>query len=205
MKTRVNLYLDEFRPTTYLINIGFTALLWGLAIGAIVFASVYVNQQKAQAEQRLQRVEQSMADKQKVIEMLSRARDKKGENLQLLAEIERVEQELSIKNEIITELTNRERRQASGYAQLMLDLARLHDRGLWLTSIHLDDNYVRIEGGATDSATVPKWVSKLNEANYFEGAQFAAASMYRDNQQMLRFVLSSRLEYAMDTGETIEQ
>lgn len=192
MKTRVNFYFDEFQPKTFLINPSFTALLWSIAIIVIVVGAIQANSILDNAKVQVDQVNQSISDKRKVITMLTNARNNLEQDPALLADIERYQNEYQIKRSIVTELDSRQGQKSTGYAQLMLDLARIHQQGIWLTQIHLNEDDVRLQGGASDSAAVPKWVNKLNQANYFEGAQFAEARMYRDEEEQLFFTLSSQ-------------
>ena len=198
MKTRVNFYFDEFKPKTYLINLHFTALLWGLA-AAVVLAGAFVSHShESVAENRLEMVEQSIADKRKAISMLTDARNSLQQDPSLVASIERLQQEQVVKNDIVKELGNREVSKSSGYSDLMLDLARVHQPGVWLTLIRLDESNVRIEGGASNSAALPQWLNKLTSSAYFNGTEFAEARMFRDQEEQLHFVLSSAYETKTD-------
>ena len=203
MKTRVNFYFDEFRPKTYLINLHFTALLWGLALLAVLVGAVINTSREQSVEKRLERVEQAIEDKRKAVTMMTSARDALQQDPSLLAAIEQLQTEQVAKNDIVKELGNREQNKSSGYSELMLDLARVHQPGIWLTLIRLDEANVRIEGGASNSAAVPQWLNKLTASSYFSGTEFAEARMFRDQEEQLQFVLSSTYQSAPDlSGET---
>ena len=198
MKTRVNFYFDEFRPKTYLINLHFTALLWGLAVASVFVGAFISHNREAAIENRLEMVERAIDDKRKAISMLTDARDGLQQDPSLVAAIERLQQEQVAKGDIVEELGNREASKSSGYSDLMLDLARVHQPGIWLTLIRLDEANVRIEGGASNSAALPQWLNKLTASSYFNGTEFAEARMFRDQEEQLHFVLSSEYEANSD-------
>lgn len=50
---------------------------------------------------------------------------------------------------------------------------------------------VLIEGQATDSAIVPKWLSSLGQTDYFRGQEFSNTRLYRDSEQQINFVIST--------------
>ena len=206
MKTRVNFYFEEFRPKTYLINIGFTALLWSIAALIVIAAAISANGKNEAVKRELMIAENAIDDKRKVLTMLAGARDDQNQDPALLADIERFQQEFNLKKRIVNELSGRETQKSSGYSELMLDLARVHQQGIWLTQIRLDGANIRIEGGASNSSAVPQWVNKLSDASFFSGAEFAQARMFRDEEQQLHFVLNSRIEGPTENnGERVEQ
>ena len=73
----------------------------------------------------------------------------------------------------------------------MLDLASHSQDQLWLTRINLNGTSVVIEGAATDSFIVPKWLGLLGKTDYFKGQEFSDTRLYRDPEQQLNFVIST--------------
>ena len=63
---------------------------------------------------------------------------------------------------------------------------------------------VLIEGAATDSAIVPKWLSSLGQTDYFRGQEFADTRLYRDSEQQLNFVISTGKEASIEEGSNNE-
>jgi hypothetical protein len=51
-----------------------------------------------------------------------------------------------------------------------------------------------MEGAATDSAIVPKWLISLGQTDYFRGQEFSDTRLYRDSDQQLKFVISTGKE-----------
>jgi hypothetical protein len=57
---------------------------------------------------------------------------------------------------------------------------------------------VLMEGAATDSAIVPKWLISLGQTDYFRGQEFSDTRLYRDPDQQLKFVISTGKEPTLE-------
>lgn len=200
MKSRINLYQEQFKPTVILISLNFSIVLWLLVLIGTLSAGFAVIHLQKSAEQRALLAAQAVSDKTAVLNLLLKGRDGKSQNPALLSELEQTQKQLGIKKVILEELANREEQKSRGFSALMVDLASNHQSDLWLTEINLDDSLISIKGGASDSTALPVWVSKLSAANYFVGKEFAAARLFRDENEQLQFILSSDINDAQQGG-----
>ena len=57
-----------------------------------------------------------------------------------------------------------------------------------------------IEGQATDSAIVPKWLSSLGQTDYFRGQEFSDTRLYRDSGKQINFVISTGKELQIENS-----
>lgn len=196
MKNRVNLYEQKFRPTLELLSLNFTIAVWVTSLVLVLFIGFNIYQTQKSVEREALAAAKELADKTAVMDVLVDGKNNKTQDAALISELEQTQKQLAIKKSIISELANREEQRSRGFSALMFDLANNHQPELWLTEINLDGKQIKIKGGAVDSTALPLWVNQLSSANYFIGTEFAAARLFRDENEQLQFVLSS------DAGET---
>ena len=193
MKYRVNLFPQELKPKLNLFTASFVILMWLLS-GVILFAVSETYRQEYLATQRAtQDIQQKYSQQQSMLNMLTQARDNRAQDPNLLADVQRLQNEVRDKSLLLDELRGREQLKNQGFSTLMEDLSNSHVDGVWLTRININESKIRMEGATIESAKVPFWVSRLKDSDYFAGRSFAGARMFRDDTDNLNFVISSEL------------
>ncbi|WP_312924162.1 PilN domain-containing protein [Stutzerimonas nitrititolerans] len=84
---------------------------------------------------------------------------------------------------------------SSGFSPLLQALADRHPpRGLWLTHIRLQagGSELALRGLSQDQELLPLYLQSLGQSSAFSGREFARFDLQRDEQDLLRFLLSSR-------------
>jgi len=84
---------------------------------------------------------------------------------------------------------------SSGFAMLLQGLADRHPpQGLWLTNIRLQagGNEMALQGLTQDQELLPLYLQSLGQSTAFSGRDFARFDLQRDDQDLLRFRLSSQ-------------
>ena len=114
--------------------------------------------------------------------------------------MQKILQNIDIEKRVLNKLSGHDKLKSNSFSTLMIDLASHNQSGLWLTHINLDGMSVLIEGAATDSAIVPKWLSSLGQTDYFRGQEFADTRLYRDSEQQLNFIISTGKEPTKKEG-----
>ncbi|WJG09700.1 PilN domain-containing protein [Aliiglaciecola sp. LCG003] len=194
MKTRIDFFRDDLRPKIVLINLNFVMLLAMLSFAFIMGMWFWSNSQIQQATQEIDYLLADVERKKFLVDSLIEAKDSRSQDHTIVASVEKHQQELDVKLTILDQLSHRETQKINGFSKLMLDLAANHPSNLWLTQILLDERKLFLEGTATDSTALPKWIGMLNQAEYFYGKEFAGARINRIDNDQLRFVLSSELD-----------
>lgn len=204
MKSRVNLYHLEFHPTLRLISLHIVIGSWlcaGLLCSLFYF---YLDSEQQGFNSNITHLLENKQQQEILLNELQSAADKMQVDPVLLKQVEKKQQLISLKKRVLNELAGQEQLKTSGYANLMVDLASHNQSGLWLTHINLNGISVVIEGAATDSALIPKWLSSLGQTDYFRGQEFADTRLYRDSNQQLNFVISTGKEPKIDKGSNNE-
>tara|TARA_R110001606_G_scaffold254366_2_gene402308 strand:- start:1044 stop:1655 length:612 start_codon:yes stop_codon:yes gene_type:complete len=192
MKSRINLYLPELQPKLEVLTLSFVLSIWFVSLtifGAIYFLS-YSHEQEVFGE--LTAVQNKKNELEGRLLVLSESLAARTEDPRLIATIESKQFDVRQKQRVIAELSGQERFKSNGFAGLMKGLAEHHQAGLWLTRIHLNEQQVVLEGGATDSSLIPKWVSSLSLTERFKGQEFSTTKLYRDDNKQLNFTLATK-------------
>lgn len=191
MKTQVDLYTSEFQPTLRLLSLPIVLVIWTLLL--IVFTSLYgylsVSEQNLQ--QQLEQLDKNNSNQQTLLNSLIAEISNVSADQKLLDQVNNKQLQVNLKKRVYAELTGKEQTKSAGFAQLMVDLAEYHHRDVWLKRIYLNEQNVSIEGGASQSVSIPVWVNKLSQSDFFKGQEFSTTRIYRDDEQQLNFVLAT--------------
>ncbi|GAC18577.1 hypothetical protein GARC_1605 [Paraglaciecola arctica BSs20135] len=174
---------------------------------AVLFCSLlyfYLAAEQQNIQSKIAKIEQNKQQQGVLLEELQNAVDSLEVDPELLKQAETIQQRISLKKRVLNEVVGQEQLKANGYSNLMIDLASHNQNGLWLTHINLNGISVIIEGAATDSSLIPKWLSSLGQTDYFSGQEFADTRLYRDSEQQLNFVISTGKELKIEKDSNNE-
>ncbi|WP_299072266.1 hypothetical protein [uncultured Paraglaciecola sp.] len=191
MKNRVNLYHPEFHPKLQLLTLPVVIGCWVLSLCVCGLIYVFLANQQQALKADLTKVQHNKQQQELLVNELQNALDNRKVDPKLLKQVQESQQLIDLKKRVLNELTAQEQLKSKGYSNLMLDLASYNQNGLWLQRITLDGARVVIEGAATDSTLVPKWLSFIGKTDYFNGQKFADTRLYRDAEQQLNFAIST--------------
>ncbi|WP_039989103.1 PilN domain-containing protein [Paraglaciecola arctica] len=204
MKNRVNLYHLEFHPQLRLLSLPIVIGSWMFAVLFCSLLYFYLAAEQQNIQSKIAKIEQNKQQQGVLLEELQNAVDSLEVDPELLKQAETIQQRISLKKRVLNEVVGQEQLKANGYSNLMIDLASHNQNGLWLTHINLNGISVIIEGAATDSSLIPKWLSSLGQTDYFSGQEFADTRLYRDSEQQLNFVISTGKELKIEKDSNNE-
>ncbi|MFT5840878.1 MAG: cell division protein FtsL [Flavobacteriales bacterium] len=191
MKNRVNLYHPEFHPKLRLLTLTIIIFSWLLTILFFSLLYFYLKYEQQGFKFEIVKAEQKIQQQKTIINEYKSAVDNLKVEPKLIKEVEKNQQLIRYKRNTLDKLVGQKDLKSIGFANLMIDLAKHNPNGLWLTRINLDGISVVMEGAATDSAIIPKWLNSLGQTDYFKGQEFANTRLYRDSGQQLIFVVST--------------
>jgi Tfp pilus assembly protein PilN len=188
MKQQINLYQPMFRR----IRPVFAArsMLRGLAFAILGLGSLYAY--AAWQVHALQGEVDGLAGQRTVaVEQLTRLEQTvpQRERSRLLAsEVERLEEEVERRRELIDVLAERVTGEAYGFSSHLAGLARQRVEGLWLTRLAIRDSGESLElgGSALRPELVPTLVQRLADEPVFEGATFRYLTLDRSDDERAR-------------------
>lgn len=200
MKNRVNLYHASIQPKLQLLTLSSVIVIWLVVTLLCSFLYFYMTseQQKLQSE-----VTVLVGNKQQqkiLVSELKSALENIKIDLGLVEKVEEKQKLIRLKQRVLNELAGQEDLKSIGFSKLMIDLANHSQRELWLTRINLNGTSVVMEGAATDSFIVPKWLGLLGKTDYFKGQEFSNTRLYRDSEQQLNFVISTGEQLTINKG-----
>ena len=204
MKSRVNLYHPEFHPKLRLLTLTIVLTVWISALLLCALSYFYVTSEQRGLKSEIAKVEQNKKQQKILLNELQTAVDNQKVDPKLLTQVQKNQQLIALKKRVLNKLSDHEELKSQSFSNLMIDLANHNQSGLWLTHINLNGTSVVIEGAATDSAIVPKWLSSLGQTDYFRGQEFADTRLYRDSKQQLNFVISTGKELKVKSGANYE-
>jgi Tfp pilus assembly protein PilN len=192
MKNRVNLYHSSFHPKLQLLTLSSVVVSWvfvALFCGLLYFY-IETEQQALRAEIAVLKTEKRQ--QQLLVNELNSVLENMKVDPKLLKEVEEKQQLIRLKERVLDQLAGQKNLKSIGFSKLMLDLASRNQGGLWLTHINLNGGSVMLKGVATDSVFVPKWIGSLSQTDYFKGQEFSDTRLYRDSEEQLNFVISTK-------------
>jgi Tfp pilus assembly protein PilN len=204
MKNIVNLYHPEFHPKLHLLTLSTVLMSW---VFTALFCSLlyfYVASKQQNFKAEISKIEQNKQQQQILVNELQSAINNQKVDPELFKQVERNQQAINLKKRVLDKLSGQEKLKSNSFSKLMIDLANHHQSGLWLTHINLNGINVLMEGAATDSAIVPKWLISLGQTDYFRGQEFSDTRLYRDSDQQLNFVISTGKELTIKNGSNNE-
>ena len=204
MKNRVNLYHPHYHPKLRLLSLPIALVFWLFTLICCALVYFYMSYQQQLIKDEFAKIEQSKQQQTLLISEMQVALDNIQIDQKLLNRVDKNQQIISHKKRILSEISGQEQLKTNGFSKLMIDLARHHHAGLWLTHINLNGLNVMIEGAANESAIIPKWLSTLGQTEYFKGQEFADTRLYRNSDQQLNFVIATGTELTAKKGELNE-
>lgn len=202
MKTRIDLYLPELKPRYELVTVGLALtllLLSGLVVGG---ATLWAKNASEDVLVEAKQIDATYQGKKKLGDALKAQRDARSKDPTLVANIDELQRMLSGRRAILSELKKQEQLKSQGFSDLMRGLALSQQDDLWLTRVRVEEQQLLLVGGASGSASLPRWVSKLQEAPFFMGKQFEAARLYRDQDDLLVFEIGTLIDGEQQENQT---
>lgn len=123
------------------------------------------------------------------------------QNLAIQRDINQAREERALKERVLAVLRRPEQRQRS-FSEVLLGLARQHQPGIALSSIHVTGDFdtVDIGGEVLRADLVPRFLCDLGAEGAFAGLNFARIVMARGEDSNLRFEASSNLAAGEEPG-----
>jgi Tfp pilus assembly protein PilN len=192
MKTRINLYSTILLPAKLRLSFNRLAfaLLGLIGISLLVSGITLWSTQSLMADiQAKQNVADSLSSQKQQLEQAIADRKPSQE---LVAQVELLEQRLTLKQQLKGELLQRSALVNAGYAALLSDLAQAGDPNIWLSGIQVSDNIFEFEGYSQSPQSIPLWIERLKESETLKGYGFSSMTLNRGDDKPLAFKLSSQ-------------
>jgi Tfp pilus assembly protein PilN len=190
MKSRINLYHGEFRPTFEWItgpHLLVTTVL-AICLGASVYGGLYYWQQQTQL--LANNLNASISQQQRNIDEFTSALKNRAVNPVLSAQLNQLQDSRMSQETLLLRVQDMSQLKQKSFSTLFDALSSSNSGSLWLTSFTVNEADLTIRGSLDKPSALTQWITKLSNTEFFKGQEFDDATLLRENDQ-LTFELSS--------------
>ncbi|MCE2596030.1 hypothetical protein K6Y31_14550 [Motilimonas cestriensis] len=189
MKTRINLYTQEFVPQRVWLSLPQMVSVWALILLAILLTSMWLNHRQQEMQMLARQSSAELAQQQSQLSALQAqlARHKSSPKLQKL--LQQQQAELSVKQKLLAAVGRNETFKNAGFAGVLTDLAKVNDQDIRVTDIKVEDGQISLGGITYSNSAVPRWVGSFKGTQTLAGQEFALLKVVRNEQQEMIFEL----------------
>lgn len=197
MKRTINLYQDSLKPKKE--RLPFSKVLWlnGAAIGVMLVVVITLNITLGAKQKNLNEITNAISQLNGEIKTLSAALEKKRDTQSLQQQLEKVNAKIENRKRLLAYLDSGELSfDATKYGEVMDDLANFHNQNLWLTSIDIDTQTIRLSGQTLAPSSIPVWLKKLQQSPFFQGKSFSSVQFDEvdGKENVKQFLISTDFE-----------
>lgn len=191
MKTRVNLFTQEFKPKKEKLNLLHASSIFGvvfvLMLGLIVSAHYDEQQLISELDKQNNVLEQLESENNELNAQL----EQHIENPVLRQQLAGINNKLRYQQDILSVLGQLSAVQNSSFSVLMDDLARLRDDDLRLQTIRLSADTMTLEGIAREHEAIPRWVAQFEQGSSLKNREFTSLNIGRNAEDIITFKLTN--------------
>jgi hypothetical protein len=182
MSAQINLYHSRFLKQRELLTLYNVALAAVAVYGLLVLLGGWAWQNAAAQKEAATAAETQLKLTKEQVDAAAKAAATRKPSPQLAAELESAESTLRRRTEIAGLLESGAVGSTGGFSEYMRGFARQAQEGLWLTgfSIGSGGNDMEIRGSMLDPGALPDYIRRLGAEKAFQGRNFAALSMNRN-------------------------
>ena len=194
MKSRVNLYLAEYRPQLDLMSLSTVIAVFAILLLTVIGIRVGLGFQGDTKKQQLMAVNEEYNQKAALAKELTNILQSRKEDPQLLAVFAGLQASLQDKERLKQALSEREALKSASFSLMLKELAQQHHADLWLTRIVVTESSMNFEGQSLRPEALPQWIGRLGQTEYFSGKEFDQAQVIRQEQNLLFNLTTTRTD-----------
>lgn len=200
MKSRVNLYLPEYRPQLDLMSLTTVISVFVILLVTVIGVRVGLGFQGDAKQAQLLVVNEEYNQQSSLAKELTNILQSRKEDPQLLAVFAGLQASLQDKQRLKQALSEREALKSASFSLMLRELAEQHHSDLWLTRIMVDEANMSFDGQSLRPEALPQWIGRLGQTEYFSGKQFDQARVYREEQNLLFNLTTTRQDDVSSSG-----
>jgi Tfp pilus assembly protein PilN len=184
MKTRINLYRDEFKPQFVWVS-ATNALIFSL-FTLLLMAGIYfaVWQERESRLQELAEINKSIQEKQSKLSQLTTQLAQRKKDPVLLSKLSKQQTRLSTAKHLADKLESLSARQEDKFSSALTSFAEINSSSVWLTSFKVNGSNITIEGNISNPGALPAWLQAIGKTDYFQNRYFRTATVIRTEEQL---------------------
>lgn len=189
MKTRVNLYTQEFIPKRVWFSLRQMCIVWGAALAMVLAANFWLSGQHKLSQAQLQQSNRALAEQQQTLAALQAKLQQRVASANLARQLSQLQAEFSVKQKLLAAVGQNETFKNAGFAGVLTDLARLNDKDIRLTDIRVESGQISLSGITYSNHAVPRWIKTFKTSDTLAGQEFAVLKVVRNEKQEMAFEL----------------
>lgn len=197
MKRTINLYHPSLLPSKERLPL--KTVLWvnGTALLLLLALTVGMEQYLELKKQKADEVTASVKNIDNEINILTDKLAAKRDTQSLQKDLDALRVKVKNREQLLGYMQTGELSlRTTQYQNVMDDLANFHNPNLWLTSITITRDELRLTGNTIKPSAIPQWLQKLQGSTFFKGKTFSTVKFENDddNSNVKTFTLSTEFD-----------
>lgn len=189
MKSRLDLYTQEFRPRRQWGTLPQILLAWGLLSLLLLTYGLYSNWQHQRQSRQLAQLQGQLSVVKAEASRLEAQLAKHQPSPALVALLKEKQLRADGMQLMLQRLDQLAPERVQSYADLLADLAQIMSPQLSLERIQVEQERISLAGETRSSQEVPAWVDRFKQTHTLSGKQFSELALSRDKEGRLLFEL----------------
>ena len=193
IEQQINLYQDRFREKRLWASATQASGMLLLVLVVIGTWSLWLHLELRDAEKRNLAIK---ADRERVALELEATNAQLAQLLQddrLDRDITTTARQISARKRVLNFVEVNQFGSGEGFSAYLIALSNLHLPDVWLSQVHLAENFVQIEGSSLSAEQVPGYFDRFSEESVFEGNRFELfeVSRSKDTEWKVDFIIAT--------------
>ncbi|NRA82777.1 MAG: PilN domain-containing protein [Gammaproteobacteria bacterium] len=193
MKTRINLYVEKLKPVKEVLPLTSLLTLWSVVAGLVVITSAGIFILNYQAANLHQQMTNRLEQQQQLLATKIAEYSAKNDKQQLTSIKAALLKKITADNRVLAAIKGQTRANSNGFSGVFDALSKLNANNVWLTEISVNQNQLKLVGGAIYSKDIPTWLEGLSRNKYLAGQDFSSLEIKRENDH-LKFLFNNELK-----------
>ncbi|WP_413112654.1 PilN domain-containing protein [Thaumasiovibrio sp. DFM-14] len=187
----LNLYSPLLRPRAERLTLNRVALCGGIVAALLATAGIHQEWQYRQLMAQTSTINVQLASSVDRLSRLTAEQAQRQPSAEKKQQVRVLEQRIADKRVALQTITAHDERLRVGYAQVLADLATIHQRDISLQSISITGNALNIDGFAASPEAVPRWVQQFNTRPALMERGFRHFELTRSTSKGVTFALQT--------------
>lgn len=193
-KYSINLLQPELLPEKVLLTLPRVVLLWIAAFTLMLGWGIVTDFQHQSLQNKLNVLQKEKVQQDKLLASLTTQLTSRKVDRKLADKLATIKLLMDNKKALHEKLTNQNKTYVAGFATAMNELAQLHNQGIRLQTININNDNMTFSGLALTPEAVPAWLAGFENSLLLSGKSFSHFKLSENDQHITEFTVSSKVE-----------
>lgn len=193
-KYSINLLQPELLPEKVLLTLPRAVLLWIAAFTLMLGWGIVTDFQHQSLQNKLNVLQKEKVQQDKLLASLTTQLTSRKVDRKLADKLATIKLLMDNKKALHEKLTNPNKTYVAGFATAMNELAQLHNQGIRLQTININNDNMTFSGLALTPEAVPAWLAGFENSLLLSGKSFSHFKLSENDQHITEFTVSSKVE-----------